>query len=159
MYRDAKGLSRSEKAFCRCLNNFCSMFLLPGKNQNEPERMQKEKKRRFCCEFLYALIILSGKIMEQIVMETLLRHMESKEVVGDRQHDFTKDTSCWNSQLSMTQLQCWWMREEQLRLSTWTCANIWHWSTQHLNLYRETWIWWLDDSVDKELAGQSHSRR
>lgn len=57
--------------------------------------------------------------MEQILLETMQRHMEKVEAVDDIHQGFTKGKSCVTSAVAFVMgLQCWWMREEELISST-----------------------------------------
>ncbi|XP_066035402.1 triadin isoform X33 [Chamaea fasciata] len=48
-----------------------------------------------------SLTSVSGKIMEQLFLETMLRHMENHEIIGNSQHGITKVKSCLTNFLAV----------------------------------------------------------
>lgn len=65
-----------------------------------PEVWQKENVTPICRKKdlgsyrPVSLILILGKVLEQIILETISKHMEDKKLTGSSQHRFIKEKSC-----------------------------------------------------------------
>lgn len=61
-----------------------------------------------------SLTLIPGKVMEQILLKAIYKHMKDRKVIRSRQHWFTKK-SFLTCLISCDELTCQWTREEQQR--------------------------------------------
>lgn len=112
------------------------------------------------------------KIIKQILLEAMPRHMEERAVIWDNQHGFTMGRSCLTNHWPSIKVQLHhWMREEPLLSFIWTSVRPLTWSPKHPSLlignifllihwcmliYVDMLICWVLHSVDGDLVARSY---
>jgi len=69
-------------------------FLVTRKKGNIAPIFQKGRKDDHRNYWPFSLTAVLGKIMEQILLEAVVSHMDEKEVIWENQYSFTKGRSC-----------------------------------------------------------------
>jgi len=67
---------------------------MTGKSETLHPFLKRVERRTLGTTDLSSLTSVPGKIMEQIILEAMLRHMGDREVIRDSQHGFTKGKPC-----------------------------------------------------------------
>lgn len=70
---------------------------------------------------LVSLTLSPGKIIEQLILETISRHMKDKKIIRSSQHEFNKGEVMLDQCNKL--LQSGQLRREQWILSTWTSVR------------------------------------
>lgn len=70
------------------------------------------------------LTSIPGKVVEQVILEVITRHVEEKKVTRSSQHGFTKGKSCLTSQTAFYDGMAGWVNGERCMLSVLTLARL-----------------------------------
>lgn len=95
------------------------------KKSNVSPVFQKGKKEGANSYRVVSLTTILGNAMEQLILETISRHLKDKMVIRNSQHGITKGKLCLtNLIVSIVRWLAWWMRGESWILFTSTLVKL-----------------------------------